>query len=210
MKVVKYTTKSDFPDVLPNSRTGYCFSCKVKLPDTFFSRNGSFSKEYICASCGQNQNRILLWDPSLKQYFDKSNLLIHESVGVIVLNENNEVLLFYRSKFPVSYTIPAGHIDNGEDSKDAGIRELEEETGLNSEGLHLLSTTQIKGDSCSRRADIHQWHLYATKVTNTKVVLTDEGQHYGWYQLNSLPDDLTLPTATFLKNQNILNKLKKL
>lgn len=61
-----------------------------------------------------------------------------------------------------------------------------------------------------RCADIHQWHLYATKVTNTKVVLTDEGQHYGWYQLNSLPDDMTLPTATFLKNQDILNKLKKL
>ena len=210
MNSFKYTIRNDFPDVLPDVRTGYCFSCKTQLPDYFFSKEGSFYKDYQCTACGKKQERILLWDQSLKQSFDDSGYLIHESAGVIVLNKDHKVLLFYRNKYPVSYTIPAGHIDSKEDPKMAAIRELEEETGIKSKKLHDICTRRLERDSCSRGADIHEWHLFATKVADTKVVLTDEGQRYGWYKLHDLPSDLTLPTSTFLKNQNILNKLKEL
>ena len=210
MDSIKYTQRNNFPDMLPVTRTGYCFSCRSILPSDFFSQEGSFSKDYHCADCNKKQMRILLWDPSLEQSFDSPEYLIHESAGVIVLNENNEVLLFYRNKYPVSHTIPAGHVDREEDSKTAASRELKEETGIESDNLHAICIRRLMGDSCSRGADIHEWHLFATKVADTKVVLTDEGQKYGWYKLNDLPKDLTLPTSTFLKDQNILNKLKEL
>jgi isopentenyl-diphosphate delta-isomerase type 1 len=62
--------------------------------------------------------------------------LIHRSVYVFVLNEENELLLQRRSMakdlYPGYYTASAtGHVDYGEDYVDAARRELKEELDIN-------------------------------------------------------------------------------
>ena len=151
-----------------------------------------------------------MWDPQLRQYFNEDNLFVHESAGVILINQDREILLFYRSKFPSAYTIPAGHVDEGEDVKIAAIREVSEETGISIADSVLIKEDVIVGDSCSRGADVHKWFLYATSVDKVRVELTDEGESYAWFSLNSLPENLTMLTKAFLNDVDVLAKLKEI
>lgn len=55
-------------------------------------------------------------------------------VAEVYIVHNNEVLMFKRSenkkKFPGFWSIPGGHIDEGEDPLQCAIREIKEETGI--------------------------------------------------------------------------------
>lgn len=65
-------------------------------------------------------------------------------VGVVIINENNEVLLQKRSRFkranPSKWGVCGGKVDLGETPLDAGVRETLEEIGisLNSNELNFL------------------------------------------------------------------------
>lgn len=69
-------------------------------------------------------------------------------VGVVIINENNEILLQKRSKFkkinPGKWGICGGKVEIGETTLDAGIRETFEEIGiaLNKSELKFLSTAK--------------------------------------------------------------------
>ena len=69
-------------------------------------------------------------------------------VGVVIINENNEILLQKRSKFkkinPSKWGICGGKVEIGETPLDAGIRETFEEIGiaLNKSELKFLSTAK--------------------------------------------------------------------
>lgn len=203
------TSRDNFPKNLPSTRTGYCFNCHEILPFKIFTADGAIPKEYTCKKCSVTSRRMLVWDPQLRQYFNENNFLVHESAGVILINQNSEILLFYRSKFPSAHTIPAGHVDEGEDAKSAALREISEETGISVTDATLIKEDTIVGDSCSRGADIHRWSLYASRVSKVKVELTDEGESYAWFSLDSLPENLTLITKTFLNDVDVLAKLRE-
>jgi len=62
-------------------------------------------------------------------------------VGVIPINENNEVLMVRQFRKPVEdicLEIPAGKLNAGEDPLECGIRELEEETGYKAKNVQSL------------------------------------------------------------------------
>ena len=116
------TIRQFFPKVLPDIRSGYCFNCHELLPPEIFTADGALPKEYTCEKCSVTSRRVLVWDPQLRQYFNDESQLVHESAGVILVNNEDEILLFYRSKFPSAYTIPAGHVDAGEDVKKSCVK----------------------------------------------------------------------------------------
>ena len=56
----------------------------------------------------------------------------NDSVGIVVLNDNNDVLLIKSNRYITQseeWEIPAGRVDKGESLKDAAVRETLEETG---------------------------------------------------------------------------------
>jgi 8-oxo-dGTP diphosphatase len=58
---------------------------------------------------------------------------------VIVINDNNEILLvLHKQKFESFWIVPGGDIEPGETSDQAGIREVEEETGIKTEIVDLI------------------------------------------------------------------------
>ena len=71
-------------------------------------------------------------------------------VGVVIINENDEILLQKRSRFkrvhPSKWGICGGKVDLGETPLDAGVRETLEEIGinLNKNDLKFLSMTTIE------------------------------------------------------------------
>ena len=65
----------------------------------------------------------------------------HEAVAIVVQNEAGDVLLIKSNRYhtqSVEWEIPAGRIDDGEESVDAAIRETLEETGYSVENTKLV------------------------------------------------------------------------
>lgn len=134
-------------------------------------------------------------------------------VGIIVLNENNEILLLLRNKDKIladsdmrlegTYTLPSGKVKFGETFEEAGKRKLKEEAGLDVklEDLEVISLSN----------DINEYAHYATigLIANTysgnfKLKESKEFTDYGWYKLDNLPNNLCIPSKTIINNY--LNK----
>ena len=60
-----------------------------------------------------------------------SNLPLRSGVGIVVLNQKNQVFLAKRIDNPKNFwQMPQGGVDKGEEYYDAAIRELKEETSI--------------------------------------------------------------------------------
>ena len=64
-------------------------------------------------------------------------------VGVIVKNENDEVLLIKERYSNVGFKLPGGHIDDAELIKSAVSREVKEETGVHVEFEEIISISHL-------------------------------------------------------------------
>jgi molecular chaperone GrpE len=60
------------------------------------------------------------------------------AVGVLVYNDQGEILLMKGSKFGTPWTIPGGHVELDETCEQAGIREIKEEVGVDVDKLEFL------------------------------------------------------------------------
>jgi len=72
---------------------------------------------------------IIIYHSHVKELFKdfKSLYKIIKAAGGLVYNNKGEVLMIYRRNF---WDLPKGKIDPGEKKKEAAIREVQEETGL--------------------------------------------------------------------------------
>ncbi|OLE90610.1 MAG: hypothetical protein AUF79_09750 [Crenarchaeota archaeon 13_1_20CM_2_51_8] len=60
------------------------------------------------------------------------------TVGALIVNEEGKILLTKSHKWFNKYTLPGGHIEVGETMKEAIIREVKEEVGLDVEVAEML------------------------------------------------------------------------
>lgn len=204
----RFTKRSDFPEHLPASKTFFCSLCGANDIHKVMRADGTAT--HHCNSCGGDADRFLGWNPSMSQFFNDAGELVHESVGVIVQNQQREILLFKRVKYPFLWTIPAGHRDAGEDPRFAAARELKEETTIATieDELEELFVGEIRGDSCIGGVDIHFWYayLYHMNGTVTPVIQKEEGAQWGWFALDDLPEVVT-PLKFLLSQASIKEKL---
>ncbi|MDA8746836.1 RNA pyrophosphohydrolase [Litoreibacter sp.] len=73
-----------------------------------------------------------------------ANLPYRPCVGLMVVNADGKVFAAQRLDSPASHPawqMPQGGIDEGEDPRDAALRELEEETGLTPDKVSILAET---------------------------------------------------------------------
>lgn len=164
---------------------------------------------FYCSSCGKTYERMLAYSPEMVQSFNDRGELVHASTGIILQNKKNEVLLFMRKRYPFLYTIPAGHVEAGEDPKAAALRETFEEIGCALPDAELLFEGEIRGDGCVGGADIHFWHVYTAHTNEESFVLNEEGSSLGWFDLQHLPDDMTYPVMFFFEREDIRKRLLK-
>ena len=190
--------KIDFKIPKDNKYHQFCPECHSENINRIFKQDKTY---YKCDNCNGTFSRLLVIDPKIKWWIDKSSKEYwHESVGIFVFNEYNEALFFDRKIYPFALAIPAGHLDSGEIPEKAVKRELFEETGLKINGIKLFSTEDVIGDKCRRGADNHRWHLYTVKIKKTnKIKLNDEGIKPIWLSLEKAQENkLVYPVKYFI------------
>lgn len=99
------------------------------------------------------------------------------SICVLILNENNEILILKRGStapwYPNKWSLVGGMVDKGENEKTAATREVKEETNLTIYKDKLTIIDEIKNKSYTLTA-------YQTKIMNPKVTLDWENTKYKW------------------------------
>lgn len=104
------------------------------------------------------------------------NLCPGKSVGAIIKNSNDEYLVLYRKKHPISLALPAGHIDENETPENALKREVLEETGLEILNFEQVLHQIIK-NSCSRGYTAHDWFVYEISLYRGEPKLMEPDKH---------------------------------
>jgi len=186
------------PDSIPLDKEGqYCIKCFSGPIKRVFKGGLTY---YHCAACGETSERSLVIDNGIIWHIDEQGIYWHESVGTLLINEQNKVLCILRKIYPFAYSIPAGHLDVGENPAAAAARrELKEETGITHvQNFGLVKVFDIPGDSCRRGSDDHRWHLYRGKISGDATLsLSDEASSANWFSIEELK-----------KLQNIVYPLK--
>jgi 8-oxo-dGTP pyrophosphatase MutT (NUDIX family) len=90
----------------------------------------------------------------------------HKSVGVILQDSQQRILLINRAKPPYGWAAPAGHVDNHGDSIATAIEEVREETGLviAAAALSLIIQNRRISGECRRGGAYHDWDVYSAPV----------------------------------------------
>lgn len=112
---------------------------------------------------------------------------MHYSAGVIV-ECNGKYLMLDRKNFPPGFACPAGHIDEGEESKAAAIREVYEETGIKLKDVEFIYEGEIDSFKISQCQHLpHYWYLYKAKVFLEDFVLDkEEEKSLSWYTIDEI------------------------
>ena len=107
-------------------------------------------------------------------------------VGVVIINENNEILLQKRSKCkkvnPGKWGICGGKVEIGETTLDAGIRETFEEIGiaLNKSELKFLSTAK------NEKAHFTVYYVRKNVDINKCKIQEDELEELRYFKIKEL------------------------
>lgn len=128
-------------------------------------------------------------------------------VGIILFNNENEVLLLLRNddskladsdmRLEGTYTLPSGKVRFGETFEEAGIRKVKEESNFDVIDIEVISLSN----------DINEYAHYATigliaknYLGSFKLKDSMEFSGYGWFALDKLPSNLCLPSLKIINN----------
>nr|WP_246320462.1 NUDIX domain-containing protein [Paenibacillus qinlingensis] len=121
----------------------------------------------------------------------------HGSRGVLV-DSQLQVAMMYMSKTNL-YKLPGGGVDKGENSKDAFLREIQEETGYDAEILHELGYIE---EHKNRNKFLQFSYCYIAKAHASfrDTMLTDNE-----IQLGMVVQWMTLHQALAVMQESVLN-----
>lgn len=114
--------------------------------------------------------------------------LRHVTVGAIAYNDKGQVLLVRRSaKFsrPNTWTIPGGFLDRDRTVKEAVLKELKEEAGMEGEIQELfhVNDSPLRPKEDRQNVDF----VYTVKVLEGSFQENEETTSTEWFDKNSLP-----------------------
>lgn len=115
----------------------------------------------------------------------------NKSVGVIIEDNDGNVLMLKRARFPIGISPVAGHVDDHGSPEQTATDEVQEELGLNVRPEDLLATeiqSRRVDNQCRRPGgDHHYWWVYkAKKFSGELHPDKDETLGARWYSPEEL------------------------
>ena len=132
---------------------------------------------------------------------------VRVGVGVLILNEKEQVLLGLRHSDPEkadselhgegTWTCPGGKMDFQETVFECGKREVKEETSVEVNNLQLFS---ISNDRAKESHFITIGLMAKEFKGEPKIMEPDEIVEWRWFDLNNLPKKIFFPSEKMIKN----------
>ncbi|RLD04139.1 MAG: ADP-ribose pyrophosphatase [Chloroflexota bacterium] len=119
------------------------------------------------------------------------------TVGALIFNDKNQLLIVKTHKWKGKYTIPGGHVEMGEYLEDALKREIQEETGLNLIKAKYLCYQEFVFDDSFWEKRHFIFFDFVCRVEDGVVKLNEEAQDYAWVDIDKIDD---YPVDVYLKH----------
>jgi 8-oxo-dGTP pyrophosphatase MutT (NUDIX family) len=118
-----------------------------------------FEGESICLLCRRNEEKMIM--EIIKKFF-----LFQRAAGGIVVRDNH-ILSIYRLGY---WDFPKGHVESGEKDKETAIREVMEETGIDSLSVSKdLGYTYHIFPAPDKHLILKETHWYEMYTTTNKI-----------------------------------------
>jgi nucleoside triphosphatase len=107
------------------------------------------------------------------------------TVGALIFNRHDRVLLVLSERWGDRYVVPGGHIELGERIEETVIREVKEETGLDVYDLKFIMMQECVYDEGFYRKMHFIFFDYSCKTDADEddVILNHEARDYSWVTL---------------------------
>ncbi|MHA1577782.1 MAG: NUDIX hydrolase [Candidatus Thorarchaeota archaeon] len=112
-------------------------------------------------------------------------------VGAVVLGSEG-VLLVRRVKDPGKglWSIPGGGVEVGETQKEAVIREVQEETGIECEVMELVNTADVILHDSNGQVEFHYLlNHYLARAVGGTIQKESPKAEVSWFYLDKLPEE---------------------
>jgi ADP-ribose pyrophosphatase YjhB (NUDIX family) len=122
------------------------------------------------------------------------------TVGALIFNDANEVLMVRTHKWSNLWGIPGGKVKWGESSEDALRRELKEETNLDVADIRFILVQDcIHSKEFYREAHFVLLNYTCRCVGRPEVKLNDEAREFRWVSIpQAVPMPINQPTRKLL------------
>ena len=119
-----------------------------------------------------------------------------------VIVKDGKVLMVKRAHEPFNgyWVLPGGHVEQGETIRDAAVREMQEELGLD---IEVLGTIGVFDDPNRDPRGLISVAVLA-RPKGDRIVLNREASEYQWFPLSDLPE------IVGFDHRKILEKAKSL
>jgi len=118
------------------------------------------------------------------------------TVGALIFNKNDQLLIVKTHKWKGKYTIPGGHVELGERLEEAVAREVWEETGLKLTRADYLCHQEFIYDERFWKKRHFLFFDFVCRVEDGEVRLNEEAEEYAWVDLDRIDD---YPVDIYLK-----------
>ncbi|MFL7812250.1 MAG: NUDIX domain-containing protein [Anaerolineales bacterium] len=108
------------------------------------------------------------------------------TVGALIFNDQDQLLIVQTHKWHGNYTIPGGHIELGEHLLEALEREIREETGLSLRTAEFVCYQEFVYDKCFWEDRHFIFFDFLCRVEPGQVRLNDEAEAYLWVTLDEV------------------------
>ena len=124
-------------------------------------------------------------------------------VGVLIVNENNQILLGERmdSHGRGSWGPAGGHLEYGESPEECAIREVFEETGLQVSAPHFLAIINTVFEQDAKLYVSIFMRVAYPKDQQIQNIEPHKTGEWKWFDWNHLPSNLFLPLKQFKEHR---------
>lgn len=122
--------------------------------------------------------------------------VLTSAVGAVITDPAGRVLLCQQSQGHRQWGLPGGKIRPGESPVAAAVRDIREETGMETEMVDLVGLYQLTGDTCGENLPDVLMHVFRGRCDRGEATVNAPGRirRLSWHDPADLPEPTTATT----------------